>query len=120
MKKILLVDDQADIRQLMRLLLEHEFELFEASSGDDVIPLIEAHCPDAVVLDVMMPGNLDGFDVLRQIRSRNEWQSIYIVMVSARGQSEDVDSAISIGANSYFVKPFSPIALVNHLRQNLL
>jgi two-component system phosphate regulon response regulator PhoB len=115
MKKILIVDDQADIRRLLRLTLPKHYEIFEAANASDAHELILRERPDAVVLDVMMPGEMDGYELCRKIKQERSLADIHVVLVTARGQEADRQLGSAAGADGYFVKPFSPLALVRHL-----
>jgi CheY-like chemotaxis protein len=119
MNTILIVDDHPDIRHLMRLLLTHNYTLLESDNGHDALEKTRKHRPDVLVLDVMMPGDMDGLQVLKAIKSDPELKQTYVIMVTARGQAKDMEFATSLGANAYFIKPFSPLALANHIREQL-
>jgi CheY-like chemotaxis protein len=116
MKKILIVEDQASIRRLLRLALRDSFSLDEASEADSAYQRILADRPDAVVLDVMMPGSMNGYQLCEMIKRDPALADIHIVLTTARGQVADQEFGLSLGANAYFVKPFSPLALAHHLR----
>ena len=114
MKRILIVEDQPDIRKLIRMTLEFgEFELLEADNGVDGLNAAIAARPDLVLLDVMMPGELDGFQVCERIKSRPDLQHIKVVMLTARGQQTDLNAGDKAGANAYLTKPFSPLELID-------
>lgn len=115
MKEILLVDDNSMIRKMMRLALGDTYDLHEAESADDALQYIQRHKPDAMVLDVMMPGTMNGFQLCERIKDDPVLRSIHIVLVTACGQAADRELGAALGANAYFVKPFSPLALVQHL-----
>ncbi len=119
MKKILIVDDHSDIRHLIRLLLERSFQIIEAENGADAMEMVRRERPDVLVLDIMMPGEVDGLQVLTAIKSHPETKSTHVIMVTARGQAADFEYAKSLGADGYFVKPFSPLALASHIRKAL-
>jgi CheY-like chemotaxis protein len=119
MSKILIVDDHADIRRLIHLTLGKRFDILEAEDGRSALNTIRAQRPDAVILDVMMPGELDGFQVLEQVKRDPELQSICVIMVTARGQAADYQFAIDKGANGYLIKPFSPLQLVALIQENI-
>ena len=120
MKKILIVDDQPTMRQIMRLALWSQFEIQEACDANTANELIKVSRPDAIVLDVMMPGDMDGYQLCERIKQDPELASIYIVLVTACGQVEDQEKGMALGANAYFVKPFSPLELSRHLIAALL
>lgn len=119
MKKVLIVDDQIDIRRLISLTLGRHYSLLEACDGAAAISMVETSRPDAVILDVMMPGDLNGFDVLEKIKSNKSTRSIYVVMLTAKGQASDIDRAIIKGADAYLIKPFSPLQLVRLLQEHI-
>lgn len=119
MKKVLLIDDHSDIRRLIRITLGKAYEVIEAESGRSGLELARAQRPDLMILDVMMPGDLDGFGVLEALKADPATAGIKVVMVTARGQSGDCDAGIGKGADAYFVKPFSPLQLVACIRELL-
>ena len=119
MKKILLVDDHSDIRRLIRITLGKTFEVFEAEDGVKGLKLAVQVEPDLIVLDVMMPGALDGLQVLGAIRSTPSLSNTRVIMVTARGQVSDYEDGMQRGADAYFIKPFSPLALVAAIKEHL-
>jgi DNA-binding response OmpR family regulator len=106
---VLVVDDDAKIVSLVRTYLEREgFSVVEARDGRAALAAIEAHAPQLVVLDVMLP-ELDGLGVLRRLRERSD---IPVLMLSALGSTDDRVAGIHQGADDYLAKPFSPAELV--------
>lgn len=116
MKRILVVDDQPDIRRMMRFALIPEFEVLEASDGAQALAQMLAKPPDAALLDIMMPGELDGLELCRRIKADPALAGIHVVMMTALAQVADQERGQQVGADAYFTKPFSPNALVRHLR----
>jgi CheY-like chemotaxis protein len=116
-KTLLVVDDQADIRKLIRLALGRRFKVIEAKTADEAYSLIQAERPDFVLLDVMMPGEMDGFDLCARIKRDSELASTHVIMMTALAQIADQEKGQSVGANAYFTKPFSPSALSRYLEQ---
>ncbi len=111
MKKVLLVDDQENVRLLVKTTLEDsEYQFYQASNGKEAIKKTLLIKPDLIFLDIMMPG-MDGFEVCRQIKSNPETKKILVVMLTAKGQKVDVQKGKKYGANAYFIKPFSTLAL---------
>jgi DNA-binding response OmpR family regulator len=110
-KKILIVDDHSDIRQLIRITLGKSFEILEAEDGMTALAITRSQHPHVVVLDVMMPGELDGFQVLETIKSDPVLKDVRVIMVTARGQARDYELGMARGADGYFIKPFSPLQL---------
>lgn len=119
MKRILIVDDQPDIRRLIHLTLGKGYEILEAGDGASALESMHTSQFDAVILDVMMPGEFDGFEVLRRMKADPELNSIFVVMVTAKGQSADFEAGIRAGADGYLIKPFSPLQLMNLLQEHL-
>lgn len=119
MNKVLLVDDHSDIRRLIRITLGKDFEVLEAEDGMTGLEIARKQKPDLVVLDVMMPGGTDGFQFCKRIKGEPELASINVVLVTACGEDNDRERGRLAGANGYFVKPLSPLALANHFRSAL-
>ncbi len=112
-QRVLVVDDEARIRAVVRGYLEREgFEIAEASDGEQAIRAQQAWDPDLVVLDVMLPG-LDGVEVLRQLRTRSE---VPVILLTARAEEVDKLVGLSVGADDYLTKPFSPRELVARVK----
>jgi len=112
-KKILIVEDQADIRELIRVTLEFEnFEIQEAANGTDGLAAAEKLKPDLILLDVMMPGGMDGLEVCRRARANPALRRTKIVMLTAKGQQADRAAGVAAGADEYLLKPFSPLDLL--------
>ena len=120
MTTILIVDDHSDIRRLLTITLGKEYEILEAEDGVAALALIRRHQPRVVLLDVMMPGALDGLQVLDAIKADPQTRDILVGMVTARGQVADSDEASRRGADAYFVKPFSPLQVVAWVRSKRL
>ncbi|MEI8170431.1 MAG: response regulator [Rhodoferax sp.] len=108
MRYILVVDDNSDIRRLLSVTFVNRYEIIEADNGKAALYAIRKFHPAAVLLDVMMPGEIDGMQVLDAIKSDPKTRDIPVAMVTSRGQQVDQDDAKRRGADAYFVKPFSP------------
>lgn len=119
-KKILIVDDHADIRRLIRIALGDHFEIMEAEEAVTALELIHAEQPCIVLLDVMMPGEMDGFDVLQAIKSDPSLNHTRVIMLTARGQKQDYDLGAKYGADRYVIKPFSPMILAKVIDELML
>ena len=111
LKKVLLVDDQAEIRHLMALILNGRCETIEADCAAAAWERILADKPDGVILDVMMPGEMDGYMLCEKIKADPRTAGTIVVLVTARGQLTDKERGKDCGADGYVVKPFSPMAL---------
>ena len=106
MAEILVVDDNADIRRLFRAMLGSVHSVCEAQDGVSALEKIRQVHPKLVFLDVMMPGELNGLQVLSAVREDPSLNHIPIIMVTARGQDVDLANAERHGADGYVVKPF--------------
>src|SRR3990172_6824524 len=115
-RTILVVDDDADIRMVLRTNLEEEgFAVIEADGGAAAIAGVEENTPDLVILDVMMP-EVDGYEVLAELRSKPEYENLPVVLLTARRQESDVWEGWSSGADYYMTKPFKMNELVRFVR----
>lgn len=119
MKTILLIDDHADIRRLMRVTMGNTYQVLEAGDGVSGLEIIRREKPDVVVLDVMMPGELDGLQVLDAVKSDALLRRTHVILVTARGQARDYEDGLQRGAAAYLIKPFSPLQLINIIREVL-
>lgn len=119
MSQILIVDDHPVIRRLLCATLGKDYDIIEADNGLDALDAIQRHHPKLVFLDVMMPGAMDGLQVLDAIKGHPLTQGILVVMVTARGQAADREEARRRGADAYFIKPFSPLQLLDWVRNNM-
>jgi two-component system phosphate regulon response regulator PhoB len=107
MSKILIVEDDPDIRELLRFNLEKAgYNLFLAEDGEKALTLARKHSPDIILLDLMLPG-VDGLEVCRTLKKDPELQRIPIIMVTAKGEELDRVVGLELGAEDYVVKPFS-------------
>jgi DNA-binding response OmpR family regulator len=112
-QRVLVVDDEARIRAVVRGYLERDgFEVAEAPDGARALQAQQAWDPDLVVLDVMLPG-ADGLEVLRQLRARSE---VPVILLTARADEVDKLVGLSVGADDYLTKPFSPRELVARVK----
>ena len=118
MKRVLIVEDQADIRKLIRMTLEFEpYEIFEAANGVDGLQQADALVPDLMLLDVMMPGELDGLQVCARVRANPALKDTRVVLLTARGQIKDRDAGRLAGADEYLIKPVSPLHLIETIER---
>ena len=119
MAHILIVDDQSDIRRLLNVTLGKQFTILEAEDGVSALEMVRRHHPKLVLLDVMMPGEMDGLQVLQEIKSNPQTQDILVAMITARGQTSHSEDARTRGADAYFIKPFSPLQVIEWVKSKL-
>lgn len=118
MASILIIEDHDDIRRLIRMTLEFDHNtIHEAADGESGWQLALKCKPDLVLLDVMMPGSLNGLDVCRALKSLAHPPRV--LLLTARGRSEDLDAGQRAGADAYLVKPFSPLQLMQNINEQL-
>jgi DNA-binding response OmpR family regulator len=111
--KILIVEDQADLRKLMQMTLElDDHELHEAGDAESGWDVALAVLPDLVLLDIMMPGTIDGLDLCRRLKADPRTARTKVVLVSARGHRNDMQIGLDAGADDYLLKPYSPMRLI--------
>ena len=116
MRKVLLVDDEANIRQLIRYNLEkEEFQVFEAEDGLQGIKMAKAEKPDLLILDLMMPC-VDGLEVCRTLKGSKLTSALPIIMLTSRSEEIDKVVGLELGADDYMTKPFSPRELVARVK----
>ena len=109
--QILIVEDHPTMREAMRMVLEHEgFAIREAADGAAALSMVRQQQPDLVFLDLNIPGT-SGADVLRELKGDPETRDVRVIIVTATGE-EGREQVISLGADEYFTKPFSPLALL--------
>jgi DNA-binding response OmpR family regulator len=117
--RILVVDDDAQLAQLMRISLEtRDYEVIIARNGIEGLERARSDKPDLVVMDVMMP-EMDGFEALQKMKSDESIRHIPVIMLTARGRSADAVKGIEAGAHFYLAKPFSTFELIAHVKQIL-
>ena len=118
-KCILVVEDQADNRRILRdLLVNAGYELIEAESGEEAITAVAARRPDLILMDIQLPV-IDGYEATRRIRSNPDLKSVPIIAVTSYALAGDEAKALAIGCNAYVAKPFSPRALLAKVREHL-
>ncbi|NJL37377.1 MAG: response regulator, partial [Leptolyngbyaceae cyanobacterium SM1_4_3] len=118
MGRILLADDNADMRDYLKRLLSQQYEVETVANGAAALAAIRQQLPDLVLADVMMP-EMDGFELLRLLRSHHTTQDIPIILLSARAGEEARIEGLEAGANDYLIKPFSARELLARIEANL-
>jgi len=114
--KVLVVDDEKDIIELVSYNLEKEgFKVVSATAGEKALELVSSEAPKIIILDLMLPG-IDGLDVCRELKRSDQTSSIPIIMLTAKGEESDIVIGLELGADDYITKPFSPRVLVARVK----
>ena len=118
-ERILVVDDEEDILELVRYNLAREgYHITGALSGEEALKKARTEAFDLIVLDLMLPG-IDGLEVTRKLKANEKTQNIPIVMLTAKGEETDIVTGLELGADDYITKPFSPRVLIARVRAAL-
>ena len=117
-KKILIVEDEHHVSNLIKITIEDNFEIKQAYDGEQALKMIPEFKPDLIILDIMMP-KMNGYEVCNKLKSDSETSDITILMLTAKSQSQDVQDGLSLGADFYFTKPFDPIDLLENIKNIL-
>ena len=116
--RILVVEDQDSIRRMIEALVQARgYKVTAASSGVKALDMASVDPPDLVLLDLMMPGQFDGFEVCRRLRSEPTTHGIPIIVITAMDDESARRRATEAGANAFYTKPFSPIALLKEFER---
>ena len=119
MNKILVVDDEFILRDLMRTILEEEgYSVITASDGEEALTKADNELPDLIILDLMMPGK-SGLEVCKILKSQSETKHIPIVMATVLGREVDRTMTDEAGADAHFMKPFTASALLTEVKRQL-
>jgi len=115
-KRILIVDDEEDIVELVKYNLAKEgYQVICATTGEEALALARKQLPDMLILDLMLPG-VDGLDVCRLLKAEAKTRHIAIVMLTAKGDEADIVAGLELGADDYVIKPFSPRVLLARIK----
>jgi DNA-binding response OmpR family regulator len=118
-KRVLIVDDEANTVISLKFLMQQEgYEVASARTPDEALAKVRQFAPDLVLLDVLLPG-ADGFAILQHVRQNPAWQSMAILMLTAKGRDVEVSKGLALGANAYITKPFSTRDLLAEVRRCL-
>jgi DNA-binding response OmpR family regulator len=105
-KKILIIDDEYALRELIEFTLEEDYEILKAENAKEAYELV-LEKPNLIILDIMMP-KIDGYEVCRKFKQDENTKNIPIIMLTAKHSTEDLNLAIDIGVDEYITKPFEP------------
>ena len=116
MPKILIAEDEPDIRDLVAFTLRFAgYEVIAANNGEEAVQTASREFPDLILLDVRMP-RMTGYDACRAIKANPELKDIPIVFLSAKGQESEIQTGLEAGAEEYLLKPFAPDQLTDRVR----
>jgi two-component system, OmpR family, phosphate regulon response regulator PhoB len=119
-KKILIVDDLEEIRDLVeRTLRRKDRTVLTATTGEEAVAVARSALPDLIMMDVMMPGSMDGIDATRILKSDPETRKCVIIILTAKDQAQDRDEGLAAGADDFFCKPFSPLEILRKVDEVL-
>lgn len=119
MAKILVAEDERDIRELIAFTLGAVgHTIIQAGNGEEALQLVRETQPDLVMTDVRMP-KLTGYEVCREIKNDDALKQIPVIILSAKGQDEEVDAGRGVGADDYILKPFAPLELASRIGEIL-
>jgi CheY-like chemotaxis protein len=120
MKKILIVDDQLEVRELVDVTMRvGDYQILKAKSAEEAIRIVKAEKPDLIIMDIMMPGGMDGLEATRILKNDPEIEDCKIIILTAKSQEFDKQKGAEVGADDYFVKPFSPLELIKKVEELL-
>lgn len=109
----MIVEDQPDIRKLVRMTLDfNDYEIHDTADAETGLRIVQEIRPDLILLDIMMPGKMDGLALCRMLKHDERFRHIPLILLTARGQQADREAGMEAGADEYMVKPFSPIKLI--------
>jgi two-component system cell cycle response regulator DivK len=118
-KRILVIEDQEDNRQILRdLLTNADFEVIEAMDGEAGLAAVAAHRPDLVLMDIQLPG-IDGYEVTRRLKADKLLKAIPVIAVTSYALAGEEDTARAAGCDAYIPKPYSPRLLLAKVREYL-
>lgn len=113
-EKLLIVDDNGDLRKMLRIALGYGmYQMFEAEDAVSALRIAEQEQPDVILLDVMMPGEMDGFKACEVIKSTPKLKDAFVIMLTALDGAADRQEGARVKADYYMTKPFSPLLLID-------
>jgi len=118
MKRILVVDDEKDVRNLLEETLKSkDYEILQAGTGEDALVISRKIRPDLILMDIMMPGDLNGIEATRMLKADVRTKQSKVIILTSSGTLKEI--AMSAGADAYFSKPFSPLELLRKIDEFL-
>jgi len=117
-KKILIAEDSRTILMVEKMILREAYDLVTAKDGQEAVEMAEAERPDLILMDIIMP-KMNGFEACRKLRGQDSTKDIPIIMVTTRGEPENVEMGFESGCSDYVTKPISSIELLSKLKDYL-
>ena len=118
-KRVLVVDDEPNILRTLTFVLNKEgYDVSSATNADETSAEARSSKPDLIFLDIMMPKK-NGYEVCQEIKGDSDLSDIHIIMLTAKGQDADREKGLSVGAEEFMTKPFSPIQVIGRVRELL-
>jgi DNA-binding response OmpR family regulator len=115
--RILVADDDPDLRQLVRLMLQREgYDVIEAVDGEQALARAADSDPSLILLDILMPGGMDGFDACRRLKSDGRTRTVPVIFITALNDLRNHEEGLKLGADAYLVKPIDPSDLSRRVR----
>lgn len=119
MKKILFVDDEPQLVEMVKIRLEaNNYEVILASDGEQALEKARGEKPDLIILDIMLP-KMDGYKVCRMLKFDDKYSNIPVIMLTARSQKSEKSMGEEVGADAYIIKPFEPQMLLGKIKELL-
>jgi len=120
MEKILIADDHYEVRELLKDTLEKKNrEIHFAENGRKAVKMAKEEKPDIIIMDIMMPGRINGLEAAQLIKAEEQSKHCKIIILSAKGKDRDKINALEAGASAYIEKPFSPVDLLEKIESLL-
>lgn len=120
MKNVLVIDDQVTVRRLVEMTLQaHGINVLQAESGEKGVEVAQRESPDLIIMDIMMPGGMDGFETVHVLRNQEGIRDCPIIMLTAKDQKPERERAFEAGVDDYLAKPFKLKDLIRKV-ENLL
>ena len=118
-ERILIIEDDPEIQEMLKYAFSREgWKLIQARTGEEGLKTLKQNGADCIILDIMLPG-MDGLKLIKKIREKKEYQTLPVIMCTARGEEADIISGLELGADDYVVKPYSPRVLAARIRAAL-
>ena len=118
-KRVLVVDDEPNILRTLTFVMKKEgYDVSSATNGEEAMAEVRSSKPDLIFLDIMMPKK-NGYEVCQEIKDDPNLSDIHIIMLTAKGQDADREKGLSVGAEEFMTKPFSPIQVIGRVRELL-